>query len=206
MFSLSDINQIAVAILRVVFLLFQLFSAVVRLFFFLRQTFEIFRHFSLAPFAVLFCTINVIHSQTNSLLLNKTTTVLKQTRISSNFCGEIFPTLHEQYCSIQSNMSLNLHSDFGGKVCNRNIALRVHNQLSLSLSLTVFFQDLFKTKPNKLYQTFGGRLKEVKNSRTLVGSNGGGRLMEVKLDYKTVGFFSKSVEQRKGNVTRDDWK
>ena len=148
MFSLSGIFQIAVIILRVVFLLFLLFQTAVRLFFSRAKRLKFSATFSLAPFAVLFCTINVVHSQTNSLLLNKTTTVLKQTRISSNFCGEIFPTLHEQYCSIQSNMSLNLHSDFGGKVCNRNIALRVHNQLSLSLSLTVFFQDLFKTKPN----------------------------------------------------------
>ena len=159
MFSLSDVFQIAVVIRRVVFLQFLLFQAVVRLFFFLRQRFEIFRHFSLAPFAVLFCTISVIHSQTNSLLLNKTTTVLKQTRISSNFCGEIFPTLHEQYCSIQSNMSLNLHSDFGGKVCNRNIALRVHNQLSLSLSLTVFFLGPFQNKAELIVSNIWWSLK-----------------------------------------------
>ena len=157
MFSLSDVFQIAVVIRRVVFLQFLLFQAVVRLFFFLRQTFEIFRHFSLAPFAVLFCTINVIHSQTNSLLLNKTTTVLKQTRISSNFCGEIFPTLHEQYCSIQSNM-LNLRSDFGGKVCNRNIALRVHNQLSLSLSDCIFLGP-FQNKAEQIVSNIWWSLK-----------------------------------------------
>jgi len=78
-------------------------------------------------------------------------------------------------------MSLNLNFDFGGKVCNRNIALRV--QLSLSLSDCIFIQEILKTMPNEVYQAFGGRLKEVKNSRTLVGmtkrSNGADCLIEV---------------------------